>query len=410
MAERLRRPSGLFRGLFRGGRWWPASDFLSRVFIGLFVLIESLELSDYEVGDILGVGTVGTIYAAKRISDRSPVAIKRLHPGVSNDPNIRARFEREMLILQRLRHPNIIRYDGGGVTEGQLFYVMELVNGGTVKDLLERSGRIQWPVVVELTRQICSALQCAHNHGVVHRDLKPGNLFLTRQGDLKLGDFGIARDQHNSDLTSSGMTVGTHAYMAPEQITGDNRISGKADLYALGCCIYEMLAGKKVFAGENFAQLFEQHLRSNPPSILDEVPDCPAPLDEIIRQLLAKDPEDRPFNARSVQGVMNELENDRMRNAESTKPSGAPERTGDKPSQKPEAGQATAANSNTSMISGQTGHAHDVAADAVDGRSMLQREIAASIQSASPEVSLKRLLAVVVMIIVLIIAATWLGG
>ncbi len=271
-------------------------------------MMSSCVLSDYELGNVLGVGTVGTIYVATEGQSGDTVALKKLHPGVSQDRIIRARFEREMLILSRLRHPNIIAYFGGGDDNGTLFYVMELVDGGTVRELLETRGLFPWPVVVELARQICSALQYAHNHGVIHRDLKPGNLFLTREGELKLGDFGIARDLHNADLTSTGMTVGTHAYMAPEQITGDASISGKADLYALGCCLYEMLTGRKTFNGENFAQLFEQHLRTPPPRVRDLVPTCPQELDDIVNDLLAKRPEDRPFNARKVQAMMLQLD------------------------------------------------------------------------------------------------------
>lgn len=269
-------------------------------------------LEDYQLGPVLGVGTVGTIYLATRREPsadpaRDRVAVKKLHPGVSQDPLIRARFEREMHVLERLRHPNIVSYFGGGEDQGQLYYVMELVDGGTVKELLESSGAIAWPAVVDLARQTCSALQCAHNHGVIHRDLKPGNLFLTRNAQVKLGDFGIARDLTSSDLTADGLTVGTHAYMAPEQITGDQTISGKADLYALGCCLFELLCGQKPFLGENFAQLFEQHLRAAPPRVKSILRDCPDELDEIVNRLLAKSPEDRPFNARQVQGVMLEI-------------------------------------------------------------------------------------------------------
>lgn len=265
-------------------------------------------LAEFEVGDVLGVGTVGTIYKATDRESGETRAIKKLHPGVSQDKLIRARFEREMQILERLRHPNIIAYHGGGMDEGQLFYAMELVEGGTVKDLLEGDRALSWPVVVAIGRQICSALQFAHNHGVIHRDLKPGNLFLTRSGEVKLGDFGIARDNTASDLTDTGLTVGTHAYMAPEQITGESSISGKVDLYALGCCLFEMLVGRKVFDGENFAQLFEQHLRKSPPRVRQFVPDCPEELDQVIFELLAKSPDDRPFNARAVQAVMLQLD------------------------------------------------------------------------------------------------------
>ncbi len=267
----------------------------------------SSRLSDYSIGAVLGTGTVGTIYAATEIETGQVVAIKKLHPSVSQSQLIRARFKREMTILARLRHPNIVAYYGGGEDGDLLYYVMELVDGGTVKDLLTSSGPFPWQVVVDVTRQICSALQCAHNHGVIHRDLKPGNLFLTRQAQVKLGDFGIARDVTSSDLTDQGLTVGTHAYMSPEQITGDAMISGKADLYALGCCLFEMLSGRKPFLGDNFAQLFEQHLRAEPPHISNLVGDCPKELDEIICHLLAKRPEDRPFNSRQVQGVMLEI-------------------------------------------------------------------------------------------------------
>lgn len=265
----------------------------------------SNQLTDYELGDILGVGTVGTIYLATEKRTGRTVALKKLHPRVSQNQLIRARFKREMTILERLRHPNIIEYLGGGSDdEGQsLFYVMEVVHGGTVADLLNSSGPLHWPAVVEVSRQVCSALQCAHNHGIVHRDLKPSNLFLTRDGLVKLGDFGIARDLTTGDLTAHGITVGTHAYMAPEQITGDQSVSGKADLYALGCCMFEMLTARKVFLGDNYAQLFDQHLKDRPPSVR-EFADCPESIEKVIFDLLEKVADDRPFNARQVQAAM----------------------------------------------------------------------------------------------------------
>jgi serine/threonine protein kinase len=263
------------------------------------------KLDEYQLGPAIGVGTVGTIFSATEKATGQVVAIKRLHAAVSRDPLIGARFRREMTILARLRHPNIITYYGGGEDkDGNLFYIMELVEGGSVRDLMTATGALPWQVVVNCGRQICSALQCAHNHGVIHRDLKPGNLFLTRDGVVKLGDFGIARDVSASDLTAEGLTVGTHAYMAPEQITGDASISGKADLYALGCCLYEMLTARKPYTGETFPQLFEQHLRATPPKASDIAAGCPAELDQVIVDLLAKKPEDRPFNARNVQAKM----------------------------------------------------------------------------------------------------------
>lgn len=265
------------------------------------------KLSDLELGEVLGVGTVGTIYQALDKRSGLPVAVKILLPAVMSDPIVVPRFEREMLILEKLAHPNIVAYFGGGKQDQQLFYVMELVHGATLKEILADCGRLSWQETLTVARQVASALQHAHNHGIIHRDLKPANLFLTQQGRVKLGDFGIARDLAMADITQSGLTVGTNAYMSPEQITGDRRISGKADLYSLGCVMFEMLTGRPPFEAANFAQLFAQHLSSPPPSIRTFNPDCPPELEALVLQLLEKDPEQRPFNARAVQGVIMQL-------------------------------------------------------------------------------------------------------
>jgi len=291
--------------------------------------MQSPKLDDFQLLAPIGMGTVGTIYAAIDLRAQSsdvaagtsiaaadrhssetvplqhpPLAIEILHPNISHDPLVRARFKREISLLSRMQHPNVIGFYGGGESDGTLFCVMERVDGGSVGDLLKHRGTLPWTAVVSVIRQTCSALQCAHNHGVVHRDLKPSNLFLTQDGQVKLGDFGIARDLQNPDISSTGMTVGTHAYMAPEQITGDRSLSGKADLYSLGCCAFEMLTGRPPFQGDNYVQLFEQHLRAAPPRVRNHVPDCPAALEEAIVQMLAKSAEDRPFNARTIQGLM----------------------------------------------------------------------------------------------------------
>lgn len=269
--------------------------------------MRGLKLDDFELGGVLGVGTVGTVHQSIMKSTGEVVAVKILHQAMGEDPVVRSRFEREMAILQRLSHPNIIRYYGGGNQNGKLFFAMELVNGGSIKDLLQHYDRITWQEVVATCRQVCSALQHAHNHGIIHRDLKPANLFLMRDGRVKLGDFGIARDTHSADITVEGYTVGTHAYMSPEQITGETSITGKADLYSLGCVLFEMLTGRTPFVGANFAQLFEQHLRQKAPSVRDLIGDCPVELDRQIGQLLEKDPEKRPFNARAVQASMMQI-------------------------------------------------------------------------------------------------------
>jgi serine/threonine protein kinase len=264
-------------------------------------------IEEFEILRSLGTGTVGEIFLAKEIATGRTIALKILQAAVSQNALIRSRFEREIMILERFRHPHIVEVYGGGETNGQLFFAMEYVDSGTVKELLQRYRRLPWMEVASIAKQICSALQFAHNHGIIHRDLKPGNLFLTHEGQVKLGDFGIARDMKSDSLTDQGMTVGTYAYMSPEQIKADARISGKADLYSLGCVLYEMLVGHALFQGDNFAELFEQHLRREAPRVSETVHNLPPAMDDIVAQLLKKNPDERPFNARIVQGIMRKI-------------------------------------------------------------------------------------------------------
>lgn len=269
------------------------------------------QFEEFELGDIIGTGTVGSIYRATDLLQGEVRAVKVLQHGVSQDQNIVSRFEREMLILSKLNHPNIVSYYGGGRTDdGRLFYVMELVEGGTLKQVLRSHHKLSWHETINYGIQLCSALQHAHNHSIIHRDLKPANLFLTYEGQLKLGDFGIALDAGESDLTASGMTVGSWLYMAPEQIRGDDRITGQADLYSLGCLFYEMLTGNPPFQGSTFPVIFEQHLKESPTPLHLNAPETPDSLQKIVLQQLAKSPQERPFNARTIQGVMSELKLD----------------------------------------------------------------------------------------------------
>jgi serine/threonine protein kinase len=260
--------------------------------------------SNLTLHEQLGAGTVGVVYRATSPDLDTPVAVKLLSPTVTGNKAITNRFEREIQIMERLNHPHIVRHYGGGQMDGRLFYAMQLLTHGNLKQYLQDFGPLPWPQTAAFGVQIASALQHAHNHGVIHRDLKPSNLFFDDRGDLVLGDFGIARDTYDSDITDQGMTVGTYSYMSPEQITADGRISGKADLYSLGCVLFEMLTGRVPFQGANFAQVWEQHLHAERPSVRASGADCPQWLDDLVQKLLAVDPEQRPFNARAVEGVL----------------------------------------------------------------------------------------------------------
>ena len=256
----------------------------------------------FKLSEPLGVGTVGTVFRAESPDIDQPVAVKLLHPTIAHDPRIVDRFQREITIMERLNHPHIVRNYGGGLMDGHYFYAMQLLEHGTLKERLQKHGPLPWSQAAAYTAQIASALQHAHNHGIIHRDLKTSNLFFDSKGLVVLGDFGIARDLQGSDVTGDGITVGTYAYMSPEQICADREISGKADLYSLGCVIYEMLTDKPPFTGVNFAQIWDQHLHKQPASLREAGVDCPEWLEKLVMQLLEKEPERRPFNARAVQG------------------------------------------------------------------------------------------------------------
>jgi eukaryotic-like serine/threonine-protein kinase len=260
----------------------------------------------FHLMELIGSGTVGAVYRAESPDLDQAVAVKLLHPTVSHDQNIVDRFQREIMIMERLDHPHIVRHFGGGMIDGHFFYAMQLLTHGTLKERLRQHGPMSWQEGALFAAQIASALQHAHNHGIIHRDLKPSNLFFDGDGQIVLGDFGIARDMHDPDISDDGITVGTYAYMSPEQICADNTISGKTDLYSLGCVLVEMLTGQPPFVGANFAQIWDQHLHHQPQGLRDSGIDCPKWLDELTLQLLAKDPEERPFNARSVQGILND--------------------------------------------------------------------------------------------------------
>lgn len=259
---------------------------------------------NFSLGEQLGAGTVGVVYRATSPDIDEPVAVKLLHPNVSHDEGIVNRFEREITVMERLNHPHIVRHHGGGMMDGQYFYAMQLLDHGSLKDRLKTYGPLPWPQAAAFTVQIASALQHAHNHGVIHRDLKPSNLFFDGKGNLVLGDFGIAHDTHDADITDHGVTVGTYSYMAPEQIRADSRISHSADLYSLGCVLYEMLTGQPPFQGANFAQVWDQHLHREPLPLSERDIDCPEWLSTLVDRLLAKEPNDRPHSARNVEGYL----------------------------------------------------------------------------------------------------------
>jgi eukaryotic-like serine/threonine-protein kinase len=258
----------------------------------------------YLIEEAIGEGGMATVYAARhRLVDR-PCAVKVMNPALAKNEVIRERFRREAKAAQKLAHPNIIEiFDQGETPEGSLYLVMEILEGQTVADLLERQGSVPLDRTLSIAIQIARALARAHDLEVIHRDLKPENIFLAEGADsfdrVKLLDFGIARSMQDTRLTGAGEVFGTPQYMAPERITSIDAGPG-ADLYALGVILYEMLCGALPFDAPDVTTYFIKHLKEMPPPPRKRDPSIPEQVDRLIMELLAKDPKDRPVDAHRV--------------------------------------------------------------------------------------------------------------
>ncbi|GBD35621.1 Serine/threonine-protein kinase StkP [bacterium HR36] len=255
----------------------------------------------------LGSGAMGTVFLARHTQTGEKVAIKVMLAGLTSNPKAQARFEREADVLKQLRHPNIVRLVASGRYRNKPFYAMEFIEGESLDKVLERRGRLSWQEAIEIGTQVCAALQHVHDAGILHRDLKPSNVMITREGIAKLTDFGIAKDLDRTALTSANYTVGTAAYMSPEQCRGDADIDHQTDLYSLGVMLFELITGRRPFEADSPVQMLMKHLKAKPPRISTFVPDVPPELDSLVDQLLEKKREHRPRDARTVGRLLDQI-------------------------------------------------------------------------------------------------------
>lgn len=263
------------------------------------------QIGPFKVEKELGSGAMGSVYRGVETKTGRLVAIKIISLGLSSNDTAIERFLRESSVLKKLNHPNIARYLGSGRLHGTPFYIMEYLEGESLDRVLQRRIRITWEELVDIGRQLCSGLQHAHENGVIHRDLKPSNLMILPGGVVKLTDFGIAKDLDATALTATHSTLGTAAYMSPEQCRGAKDITSKSDLYSMGVMFYELVTGRKPFTADNPMDVFMMHVKGKFARPSTFAMDIPISLDMLICQLMEKDPNDRPLNAAKV---ANELE------------------------------------------------------------------------------------------------------
>jgi predicted Ser/Thr protein kinase len=247
----------------------------------------------YELEELVGTGGMSSVYRAHDKLLERDVALKVLHEQFTAEGDYVERFRREARSVAQLSHPNIVTVIDRGEQDGRQFIVFEYCDGENLKALITRKGPLPVREAIELALQIARALGFAHEHGLVHRDVKPQNVLLNGDGETKVTDFGIARslDVHGG-LTQTGTVMGTSDYISPEQARG-SRVDAQSDIYSLGAVLYEMLTGEVPFPGDNFVSVALRHINEPVPSVRERRPDVSPRLDAAVQRAMAKDPRDR---------------------------------------------------------------------------------------------------------------------
>jgi serine/threonine-protein kinase len=282
-----------------GDRFCPKDGSPLRPKTGGDPLIGRVIADRYLVLARLGEGGMGRVYLAEHVKMTRQCAIKVMNPSLMNDSESLARFAREASSAARILHPNVAAVFDYGEADKIVYLVMEYVDGESLSAILAQHGALEPRRAIDIARQIADGLSAAHELGIVHRDLKPDNVIVarTRAGKEtpKVVDFGIAKalsDSAEDALTRSGLVIGTPEYMSPEQLLGDP-VDARADIYSLGCILYQMLTGVQPFAAESREQMIRRRLHETPPHVRDVLPDLPRRLDTLIVHMLARSPVDR---------------------------------------------------------------------------------------------------------------------
>ncbi len=269
----------------------------------------------YQIIEKLGSGAMGEVYRAEHIKLHKEVAIKVMHVRIAENKEALKRFKREAYSAAKLEHPHICAVTDFDVTDdGDFYLVMEYLHGETLRTRIQREKSIPVMSALRIMDDLLSALECAHEYGIVHRDIKPDNIILNSRDDrtdyVKLIDFGIAHTEisslsHNEALTKAGQVYGTPQYLSPEQALGEP-VDLRSDLYSCGCTLFEMLVGEPPFSDQNYIVLLNKHVALEPPPLPSSIP-CSVELNLVIQKLLKKDPSARFSTAHETRAILNEI-------------------------------------------------------------------------------------------------------
>jgi len=257
----------------------------------------------YRLTARIGEGSFAETFLATDTSLGRQVAVKVLREQYASDVRVAARFEREARAAASVTHPNVVDVYDYGRDGNTLYIVMEWVDGTDLKDYIRRRAPLPVPEATRLIREILQGLGAIHRAGIIHRDVKSQNVLIAQSGTAKLTDFGIARGALDTGLTDTGMALGTAAYMAPEQASGQ-QLTPAADIYAAGVILFEMLTGRLPFPGDNPVQVMFQHVNDPPPRPSTLNPDIPPGLELVVLRALAKDPRDRFQSAAEMEAAL----------------------------------------------------------------------------------------------------------
>ena len=251
------------------------------------------EFVGYRIDELVGRGGMGVVYRAYDLRLKRTVALKLMAPELALDQRFRERFAREAELAMSLEHPNVVPIHDAGDIDGRLYLAMRLVEGTDLRALLHAEGALDPPRALAICSQVANALDAAHASGLVHRDVKPSNVLLDANEHAYLADFGLTRQFDDpGGPVGEGSSVGTPAYIAPEQIEG-GPLDGRADVYSLGCLLYECLTGEAPFARGSRLAMAWAHLEEEPPNASEHRPELPVAIDAVIRKAMAKEPGDR---------------------------------------------------------------------------------------------------------------------
>jgi serine/threonine-protein kinase len=275
---------------------------------------DARRLGQYMLKERLGTGGMGEVYLAEHVLLCRPCAVKLIRPERAADPNELVRFEREVRLTATLTHPNTIQvFDYGRTEDNVFYYVMEYLEGLTLDELVRRHGPLPPERAIYFLRQVCAALQEAHDIGLIHRDVKPGNVTVCERGGehdvIKLLDFGLVLPlvdaiDGEKKLTQDGSIAGTPDYMSPEQAAGHDTVDGRSDIYSVGALAYYLLIGAPPFVYPSAVRVLAAHLYETALPLTERRPDLPTDLETVVLRCLAKKPDDRFPDARSLEQAL----------------------------------------------------------------------------------------------------------